>query len=106
MLRWQYTATSAKGLVETPQDRAAPAARLAEDFGGKLHDFYFSFGDFDGMAICEYPDNATAAAAAMAGAASGAFARFETTILLTPKEAEAAMHLAHKTKTGFKPPQA
>jgi len=106
MIRWQYTVMSAKGLVEMPQDRAAAAARLAEDFGGKLREFYLSFGDYDGLAICEYPDTAAAAAAAMACAASGAFARYETTILLTTEEAETAMHQAHKANTGFKPPQA
>jgi hypothetical protein len=42
----------------------------------------------------------------MGAAATGAFARFETTTLLTAKEAEAAMKRAHDTKTGYKPPHA
>ena len=37
---------------------------------------------------------------------TGAFARFETTTLLTAKEAEAAMKHAHDTKSEYKPPHA
>ena len=42
----------------------------------------------------------------MAAAATGGFTRFETTALLTAKEAEAAMRRAHDTKTGYAPPHA
>jgi hypothetical protein len=40
----------------------------------------------------------------MSAASTGAFARFDTTTLLTAKEAEAAMNQAHNTKTAYKPP--
>ena len=65
-----------------------------------------TFGEYDGVAIVEFPDNTAAAACAMAAAATGGFTRFETTALLTAKEAEAAMRRAHDTKTGYAPPHA
>jgi hypothetical protein len=42
----------------------------------------------------------------MAASATGGFSRFETTTLLTAKEAEAAMKQANQTKTEYKPPHA
>jgi uncharacterized protein with GYD domain len=93
-------------LVGKPHDRTGAATALVEGFGGKLHSYYISFGEYDGVGICEFPDNTAAAACSMGAAATGAFARFETTTLLTAKEAEAAMKLAHDTKTGYKPPHA
>ena len=106
MVRWQFTDASAKALVEKPQDRTGAARALMEGFGGKLLSYYFSFGEYDGFAISEFPDNTAAAACSMAATATGAFTRFETTMLLTATEAEAAMKRAHDTKTGYKPPHA
>ncbi len=105
MLRWQFTDTSTRALVGLPQDRSGAATALLEGFGGKLHGSYRSFGDYDGVAICEFPDFTAAAACLMAAAATGAFARFETTTLLA-HEAEAAMQHAHDTRTGCQPPHA
>ncbi len=106
LLRWQFTDASVKTLVAKPHDRTGAATALIEGFGGKLHSYYFTFGEYDGLAIAEFPDNTAVAACSMAAAATGAFARFETTTLLTGKEAEAALKHAHDTKTSYKPPHA
>jgi|SRR5271165_4133455 len=104
LIRWQYTDHSAKALVGKPHDRTGAAKALVEGFGGKLHSFYLALGDYDGIAVCEFPDHTSVAACSMSAASSGGYSRFETTTLLTAKEAEAAMKQAHETKTGFKPP--
>jgi uncharacterized protein with GYD domain len=106
MLRWQFNSASAKALIDKPQDRTEQAVTLIKSFGGRLHSYYFAFGDYDGVGICEFPDNTSVAACSMTAASSGAFSRFETTALLTGKEAEAALQQAHETKTGYKPPNA
>jgi uncharacterized protein with GYD domain len=95
--RWQWKDTSTKAMTDTPQDRTGPAREFVEGFGGKMLCYYFSFGDYDGLAICEFPDNGSAAAFSLKAASSGAFARFETTPLLTGEEAQEAMH---RVKTG------
>jgi uncharacterized protein with GYD domain len=70
-----------------------------------LRRYYLAFGEYDGIVICEFPGNTAATACSMSAAATGGFSRFETMVLLTAKEAEAAMKHANKTKTGYKPPQ-
>jgi len=106
MIRWQFTDTSAKALVGKPHDRTGAATTLVEGFGGKLHSYFIAFGEYDGVAICEFPDNTAAGACSLSSAATGAFSRFETTTLLTAKEAEAAMKQANTTKTKYTPPHA
>jgi uncharacterized protein with GYD domain len=104
LVRWQFKDATAKGLLNKPQDRTGPATELVEAFGGKLHCYYFAFGDYDGLGICEFPNNESVAAFSLKAAATGAFARFETTVLLTAQEAEAAMKHAHSAKVNYRPP--
>jgi uncharacterized protein with GYD domain len=106
LVRWQFKDSSAKALVARPHDRTPQARTLIESFSGKLHHYFFAFGEYDGVAICEFPDMTNAAACSMTAAATGAFSRFETTFLLTGAEAEAAMKRAHETKTAYKAPNA
>ena len=83
LVRWQFKDTTAKGFVERPQDRTGPATTLVESFGGKLHCYYFAFGEYDGLGICEFPDAESVVAFSMKASSSGSFARFEATALLT-----------------------
>lgn len=106
LLRWQFKDATAKTLVEKPQDRTAPAHALVEGFGGTMHCYYFALGDYDGLGICEFPDNTAAVACSMKAAATGAFARFETTALLTAAEAEAAMRMAKEATVVYRAPNA
>lgn len=106
MLRWQFTDASAKALVGQPNDRTGVATALLDGFGGKLLGSYFASGEYDGVAICEFPDFSAAAACLMAASATGAFARFETTTLLSAHAAEAAMQHARDSRTGYTPPHA
>ena len=64
---------------------------LVEKMGGKLLDFYYSFGDQDGVAIMEMPDEGKAAACVLAVTASGHLRGTKTTQLLTVEEAVKAM---------------
>jgi uncharacterized protein with GYD domain len=104
MIRWQFTSTSAKALVGKPHDRTGAAKALVEGFGGKLQNYFLALGEYDGVAICEFPSNTAAVACSMSATATGGFSRFETTTLLTAQEAEMAMKQANQTKTGYKPP--
>ena len=104
LIRWRFTDATAKALVETPQNRTAPAAELIEGFDGQLLCYYFALGEYDGIAICEFPDTVSIAACSMKAAATGAFARFETMALLTATEAKEAMKKAKNTKTDYATP--
>ena len=93
-----------KAMIQTPQDRSLQASKLIEAHGGKLHQFFFAFGDYDVVAISEFPDNETATAAALAVASTGAFSKFKTTVLIGPEEAQRAMSKAGSVTSGYQTP--
>lgn len=100
--RFSYTTDAMKALLNEPQDRSAAAREVAESLGGKLLGFWFAFGEFDGVFLMEAPDNASAAALAMAVGASGALSEVETTVLLDMDEAQDAMRKA--AAATYRPP--
>jgi uncharacterized protein with GYD domain len=63
MIRWQFTSASAKALVSKPNDRTGAAKALVEGFEGKLASYYLALGEYDGVAICEFPNNTAASPA-------------------------------------------
>lgn len=106
LFRWQFKDATARALVAKPQDRTAPATTLIEGFGGKLLCYYFALGEYDEVAVCEFPDAISIAACSMKAASTGAFARFETMALLTAAEAETAMKRANEVKVQYRAPNA
>jgi uncharacterized protein with GYD domain len=102
--RFRYTPDAMRSLVGQPQDRSAAAREVAESLGGRLEGFWFAFGEFDGVFLMEAPDNATAAALAMAVGAGGAVTDIETTVLLDMDEAQEAMRKAGVAT--YRPPSA
>lgn len=100
LVEGSYTLEGTKGLLKDGgSKRRAAAEALAKSLGGKLEAFYFAFGETDAFAIVDLPDSVSAAAAALAIAASGAV-RVKTTVLITPEEMDQA---AKKTVT-YRPP--
>jgi uncharacterized protein with GYD domain len=100
--RFSYTTDAMKALLNEPQDRSAAAREVAESLGGKLLGFWYAFGEFDGVFLMEAPDNASAAALAMAVGAGGALSEVETTVLLDMDEAQDAMRKA--AAATYRPP--
>jgi uncharacterized protein with GYD domain len=95
-----YTAEGLRGLLEQgAQDRAAQIAKITAANGGTMESFHFAFGDTDVYVISELPGDTTAAAVAMAVAASGT-ASIQTVKLLTPAEIDEARGI----QTGYVPP--
>ena len=104
MSQWSYVAAEVRALIDKPQNRADVVAKAIEAFGGKLHQFYFTFGEFDGVAISEFPDKGTALACFMTFAGEGGLKSFRTTALLTPEESNHSMEIARKVFSNYKPP--
>ena len=73
-------------LVNSPENRTETVGRILEDAGCKLKGLWYAFGSSDGFALIEAPDNATSASVAIAISASGAFRKFDTTVLMTQDE--------------------
>ncbi|HTI44754.1 MAG TPA: GYD domain-containing protein [Candidatus Nitrosotalea sp.] len=104
MLQWSYKDKQYQAMVDKPQDREKLVAKAVESFGGKLHSFFFAFGDFDGVGIMEFPDNESATAFLLTIGGGGAVSKLMTTVLMTPAEAKKAMKKAQGTKSGYQPP--
>jgi uncharacterized protein with GYD domain len=106
MIQWSYKDQQVAALVQHPHDRYEIVSKLFKDFGGTLHSFFLSFGDYDGVLIAEFPDNTAATACLLAIMRSGAVSQLKTTVLISPKEALKAMKLAGETRSDYLPPAA
>jgi uncharacterized protein with GYD domain len=106
LIRWQFKDTTVKSLFDKPQNQTTPARALIEGLGGKLLCHYFALGEYDGLAICEFPGTVSVAACSMKAAATGAFVRFETMALLTETEAKEAMKKAKDAEVHHTAPNA
>ena len=89
-------------LIKNPEDRRDAAKQYIESVGGKLHGFWYAFGDHDAYNLWEAPDNVSMAATALAIGAGGALSSLQTTVLLTVEETIAAMKKASTIK--YRPP--
>ena len=104
-MRWMSKDAASKMMAGRSQHSEAPALELVEGFGGRMHQCSM-LGEYDGLAIVEFPDDAAAAAASMRASASGAFLRFEAHPLLTAQEAQRAMRMAKESTTAYRSPNA
>jgi len=106
LVLFSFTHETIARFLDHPEDRRGPGAQIAEAAGGKLVDYYWMFGQYDGLGIFEFPDSATAAAVALTGVGSGAFNRFETHELI---EADQLVRIAEKAQAlrpSYRPPGA
>jgi uncharacterized protein with GYD domain len=100
LIEANYVGEGMKGLLkEGGSGRKAAVKNLFESVGGKMESFYFAFGKRDVYVIGELPDNAAAAALALAVNAAGS-AICKTTVLMTPEEVDTAV----KTKADYRAP--
>ena len=102
LTRFSYTPETWARLINKPEDRRAAAQQYIESVGGKMHGFWYAFGDHDGYNLWEAPDNVSMAAVAVAIGAGGALASVQTTVLLTVEETLAALEKAKAIQ--YKPP--
>lgn len=102
--QFSYTTDSIKGMVATPQNRREVAEKLFSAAGGRLIDMYFCFGEFDGIAISEFPSQVDATAVAFTVGASGAFSKMQTTALIEMEDSVEAMKKASNMAGAFTVP--
>jgi uncharacterized protein with GYD domain len=67
---------------------------LIEGMGGRLLDFYLTFGDYDVVLLAELPNNIASLATDVAAFVPGHASKIKTTVLLTPDESVAVMRKA------------
>ena len=86
LTKFSYTPETWARMIANPEDRRTAAQEYIESVGGKLHGFWYAFGEHDGYTMWEAPDNVSMAAVAMGIGSGGSLSSFETTVLLTVDE--------------------
>ena len=104
LTRFSYTPETWARMIDNPEDRRVAAQAYIESVGGKLHGFWYAFGEHDGYNLWEAPDNVSMAAVVLAIGGGGALSSVETTVLMTVEETMDAMGRAGSV--GYKPPAA
>ena len=95
-----YSPEGVKGLMQEGGSKRQTAATAAiESVGGSLDCLYYAFGDDDVVGICDFPDDASAAAVSLMINSTGAVS-LKLTPLMTVEEIDAA---AAKTPS-YRPP--
>jgi len=94
MVQFAYTPEALATMAKNPQDRSKPSRELIEKSGGRLLSFYHCFGQYDGVALYEAPDDTTATAIAMVAGSPGHLKASHTTKLFTVEETMEAMRKA------------
>lgn len=70
VLLTKFTQQGIENVDESPQ-RTADAKAMVEELGGTWRDFFVTMGRYDGVVIVDFPDDETAAQAALRLANSG-----------------------------------
>ena len=104
LTRFSYTPETWAMMIAQPEDRRRAASAYIESVGGKLHGFWYAFGECDGINLFEAPDNVSMAAVALAIGGGGALSSIETTVLLTVEETLEALGRAQDV--GYRAPGA
>jgi uncharacterized protein with GYD domain len=104
LVQVSYTSEALAALVSSPENRIVAVSKAVKKLGGKVHDGWMTFGEFDTALIMTLPDNVAAAAFALAIGSGGACKDVRTTPLLSVKEGVEAMKAAGTL--GYKPPAA
>jgi uncharacterized protein with GYD domain len=81
---FRYTQKGIEAIKDSPT-RLDAGKKAVVAAGGKVLAFYLTMGQYDGVLIGEFPDDETAARAALAGGAQG-FTRSETLRAFTEEE--------------------
>ena len=102
--KFSYTPETWARLIANPEDRRAAAQEYIESVGGKLHGFWYAFGEHDGYTLWEAPDNVSMAAVALAIGSGGALTSIETTVLMSVEETIEALRKAEEVR--YRPPGA
>ncbi|EMY33818.1 hypothetical protein D477_012920 [Arthrobacter crystallopoietes BAB-32] len=92
--KFSYTPETWARMIKQPEDRRKATESYIESVGGRLHGFWYAFGDHDGYTLWEAPDNVSMASVVLAISAGGAVISLDTTVLLTVDETLQALQNA------------
>ena len=94
LIQLTYSDSALAELVKHPEDRGAAISELFARLGGKIEVFYYCFGDYDVVAIAEFPNNETMRAISFAARSTGIAKEHKITSLLSKEESVSALRRA------------
>jgi len=101
MIKASYSSEGIKGVMaKGGNSRKDAIEKLVAGVGGSLESVYFAFGSDDILVIADAPSNEAMAAVAGTVGSTGAVSAFETVVLLTADEIDAAA----KMSVDYRPP--
>ena len=98
----RYSQQGLKGLVAKPEDRQEPVKQLFESAGGRLINYYMTFGDYDFLIISEAPDERAMLSVLAVAGAGGGVTDLKTTLAVTTAGAKDAFAAASRTGSQFR----
>ena len=102
LVQVSYTGDAWSTQLDNPTNVLDRVGPVVERLGGKVEAAYYTFGEYDLVAIVQFPDNASAAALSLAASAGGAIKGYRTTPLMDIDEGMEAMRKA--AASGYRPP--
>jgi uncharacterized protein with GYD domain len=104
LTKFTYTPPTWARMIDHPEDRRDAARAYVESVGGRLHGFWYAFGEYDGYTLWEAPDDVSMAAVTLALSAGGALGSVDTTVLLSVEQTIDALQRAQQVR--YRPPGA
>lgn len=102
MTQGRYTTSAIRGMVSAPEDRSRAVEALVTASGGRMINYYMTFGDYDFVVISVGPSEKAMASALVAAAAGGGVTGLKTTLLISPTEMKEAFEEAGNIANSFK----
>jgi uncharacterized protein with GYD domain len=100
----RYTREAIKGMIVKPEDRAEALSRHMARAGGRVLNYYLTFGEYDFLTIIEAPSETQMAAALIAAAGAGGVTDLRTTLALTSIEAKGVFAAASDLAPSYRSP--
>ena len=95
LIKASYSPEGIKGvLAKGGTARVDAISKLAAGVGGSLESFYFAFGSDDVYVIVDAPSHEAMAAIAATVTSTGALSSYETVVLLTADQIDAASQMS------------
>jgi uncharacterized protein with GYD domain len=104
LVQCAYTPESWAAQLKNPQSRVDVVRPALEKVGARIESAWFAFGDYDLVLIVEAPDNASAAAVAVAVTAAGGMRSYKTTPLMAIEEGLEALRKGAEVAAVYRPP--
>lgn len=104
VILFSVTSDTLARFIERPEDRRGPVNAIAQAGGGRLEQYYWMFGQYDGLAIFDLPNSESMAAVALAAASTGAFRHFETHELIEADNLVKVLERAKQARPSYRPP--